>query len=158
MTIVANFLCENPKSKVTWKVYGNKCSKHSSGHDYCSFNNPDKNFKTFAKRPAKINSLSRKTISLHLFRQNFFSLNLVFWTNRMQFWQRCSSFFAKLPKNLCAQNEKQPVSFLRKVLSLLFSFEHVTWFFDNTGEYLLPKTLNVSAQFQYFSKNLLFMK
>ena len=30
----------------------------------------------------------------------------------MQFWQRCSSVFAKLLKNLCAQNQKRPVSFI----------------------------------------------
>ena len=41
-----------------------------------------------------------------------FSLNSVFWTNWMQFLQRCSSVFAKLLKNLSAQIQKRPVIFL----------------------------------------------
>ena len=48
------------------------------------------------------------------------SLNSVFWTTRMQFWQRCSSIFAKLLNNLCAQNQKRPVSFLRNFFLSFF--------------------------------------
>ena len=68
-TAVAKFLCQNqsfstqsPKTKITWKVYGNKCSKHSSGHECCSFDNPVEIFKPLSKVQQKITHNPKKTI------------------------------------------------------------------------------------------------
>ena len=58
---------------------------------------------------------------------------------------------------MCSKSEKA-FEFPKQSFFPPFSFEHVIWFFDNTGEYLLPKTLSVSAQLKNFRKTNYFWK
>ena len=83
---------------------------------------PRRKFPVFWKDHQKLTQNSKKILSLKFSWQKFFSLNSVFWTNWMQFLQRCSSVFAKLLKNLSAQIQKRPVIFLRIFSLSLFSW------------------------------------
>ena len=146
MTAVAKLLCQNPEtfnSKPKNKKKLEKNSKTNSQNVHLDMiievlTTPTK-ISSFLKRPSKTRSKFEKIPSLKFSWQIFFPSIQFFGQIECSLATLLINFCQTTEKFMCSKSEKA-CEFPKKYFSLLFSFEHVIWFFDNTGEYLLPKT------------------
>ena len=126
---------QTPKTKRTWKKFRNKCSKHSSGHECCSFVNRGEIFKPFRKIKRKLTHNREKTTAELFSTKPFFT--------SIQFFGQIDCSFVNFADHLLPKNWEfflKGLWVFQVMFSLLSSFEHVIWFFDNTVDCLLPKT------------------
>ena len=93
-----------------------------------------------AKNAGKITQNPREKLPQQSFQQKVFFLKLFPWRQRMQFWQRCRSFFIKLQKLFRLKSEKfYKILGFSKTNVPKVSHGNLEFNFDKTAKVFLPK-------------------